>query len=67
MTRRPWPPYLGPGWIVAYTAGLATWALIYELWGALEVIGLITVGVLMIAGAGHSLGARDDKPFTYKD
>lgn len=33
MTPRcPWPPFLSPGWIVAYFAGARCWTAIAELW-----------------------------------
>lgn len=63
MTRRQWPAYCGPGWIAFYASGVTVGIVELELWGAFAVAVLIAVGVLMIAGVAHAMGARDDNNF----
>ena len=60
MTR--WPPFLGPGWLMAYAIGLLCLFAIYELWGACVVLVLLALGTIGIIATAEALGHEHVTP-----
>jgi hypothetical protein len=50
------PPFLSPGWLLAYALGLLSYLAIGELWGAVIVVALIAFGLFGTLGVVHWLG-----------